>query len=141
MKTRILAHLAVALLLIPVSSGRAADSAGGKPAVKHVKAEAAAKLLADDSKVVVLDIRTPDEFKAGHIKGATNLDFYADDFETRLGKLDREKSYLVHCASGGRSGRSLALFNKLGFRSVYHLDDGFKGWEKAGKPVARESGQ
>ena len=59
-------------------------------------------------KVVVLDVRTPKEFKEGHIPGATNIDFTTPDFEKRIGKLDKSKTYLVHCASGGRS-RTRAL--------------------------------
>jgi phage shock protein E len=114
----------------------AADADKTKP-VKHVNAVGAAKVLKDDSKVVVLDIRTPKEFKAGHIKGAKNLDFYEDDFEARLKKLETDKTYLVHCASGGRSTKALELFKKLGFKSVIHLDGGFKDWEKSGQPVEK----
>lgn len=105
--------------------------------VKHVEAPQAAELLSKDTEVIVLDIRTPKEFKAGHIKGAKNIDFYEDDFAEQIGKLDRSKTYLVHCASGGRSGKSLELFEKLDFVTIYHLDGGFKGWEKAGKPVEK----
>ncbi len=112
-------------------SGGAADQG-----VAHVDAAGAAKLLAD-KKVLVLDIRTPKEFAGGHIAGATNLDFYAADFESRLGQLDKSKTYLVHCAVGGRSTKSLAQFKKLGFQSVVHLDGGFKAWQKAGKPVEK----
>lgn len=119
-----------------LSPAHAADKeTKGDP--KHVEAAAAAKLLKDDPKVIVLDIRTPDEFSAGHIKGAKNVDFYADDFAARVAKLDKDKSYLVHCASGGRSGKSLELFKQLGFKSIYHLDGGFKGWQKAGEPVEK----
>lgn len=93
--------------------------------------------LGEKKDVVVLDIRTAKEFAAGHIAAARNLDFYAADFEKRLGELDRTKTYLVHCASGGRSGRSLEAFKKLRFESVYHLDGGFNAWQRAGKPVQK----
>jgi rhodanese-related sulfurtransferase len=105
--------------------------------VKHVDAAGAAKLLKVDSKVVVLDIRTPEEFAAGHIKGATNINFNADSFRANVQRLDPGRTYLVHCASGGRSTRSLDLFKQLGFKSVVHLDGGLRGWEKAGQPVAK----
>ncbi len=140
MKNKAFAALFVALMTFTLSTpAPAADqekSDTGKP-IKHVKADAAGKLLKDHKEIIVIDIRTPNEFKAGHIKGARNIDFYEDDFGLAIRNLDRDKVYLVHCASGGRSGKSLELFEALKFKSVYHLDDGFKGWEKAGQPVEK----
>ena len=104
------------------------------PAIEHVDAEQAQKLVAD-KKVVVLDIRTPGEFSTGRIAGAKNINFQAPDFEQRIGELDKSKSYLVHCASGGQEFTLTAAFKKHGFKSIYHLDGGIKAWEKAGLPV------
>ncbi|HAV61239.1 MAG TPA: rhodanese-like domain-containing protein [Verrucomicrobiales bacterium] len=137
MRTESIARIVSVLLTTLLVGLVQADQHAKKEPVKHVEAEAADKLLKENPKIVVLDIRTPREFAAGHIKDAKNIDFYADDFAAQIGKLDREKSYLVHCASGGRSGKSLELFQKLGFKSVFHLDGGFKGWEKAGKGVEK----
>jgi rhodanese-related sulfurtransferase len=103
---------------------------------QHVDAKQAHALIAD-KKVLVLDIRTPGEFSKGRIAGAKNIDFQAADFEQRIDELDKTKSYLVHCASGGRSSRSLLLFKKHEFRSIYHLDGGIKAWEKAGLPTEK----
>ena len=77
------------------------------------------------------------EFNTGRITGAKNIDFQAPDFEQRLEGLDKSKSYLVHCASGGRSSHSLILFKKHQFQSVYHLDGGIKAWTKAGLSVEK----
>jgi rhodanese-related sulfurtransferase len=98
-------------------------------------AEAAA--LVGRGEVVVVDVRTAGEFESGHIAGAANVDFRSGDFEERLGALDRERAYLVHCATGGRSSRALETFERLGFKSVVHLGSGFKGWEAAGQAVAK----
>jgi rhodanese-related sulfurtransferase len=106
------------------------------PPVKHVNPNEAQKLIAE-KKVIVLDLRTPGEFKAAHITGATNIDFLASDFETRIDQLDTNKTYLVHCASGGRSTHSLPVFHKHHFELLYHLDGGIKAWEKAGLPVEK----
>lgn len=117
----------------------AADGPVRSPAdksVKHVDAKQAQSLLAD-KKVVVLDIRTPEEYQEGRIAGATNINFQASDFEQKIAALDKSKTYLVHCASGGRSKRSLPVFEKLQFQSIYHLDGGIIGWEKAGFPVKK----
>jgi phage shock protein E len=104
--------------------------------VKHVNARQAEKLV-EEKKVVVLDVRTPAEFKEGHIAGATNIDFRGPDFEKRVGQLDKSKTYLVHCAAGGRSTQSLPILKKEQIKSVYHLDGGFSAWKKGGLPVEK----
>ena len=121
--------LTTLLLLLPAFM-HAADPA------KHVKADEAAQIIAD-GKVAVIDVRTPDEFKEGHIKGAKNIDILSSDFEAQLGKLDKTQPTLVHCQAGGRSTRALKVFEKLGFTNLIHLDEGFGGWEAAGKPVVK----
>lgn len=108
-----------------------------KTEVRHVDTKGAKKLLAKDKTVTVLDVRTPSEFSDGHIDGAKNIDFNAPGFETEVGKLDREKTYLVHCAAGGRSTRSLTVLQRLGFKSVVHLDGGLNAWTKGGQPVTK----
>jgi len=132
--------LAVALLISFHCATARADLKTNAPAVvtvvTNVQADVAAKLVAE-GKVVVLDVRTSEEFAEGHIAGATNINFMAKDFATQAGKLDRDKIYLVHCASGGRSKRCLPQLKQLGFKQIYHLDGGFSAWEEAGKPVAK----
>jgi len=108
----------------------------GVTVVTNVQTEVAAKLVAE-GKVVVLDVRTPGEFAEGHIAGATNINFMDKDFATQVGKLDRDKVYLVYCAVGGRSKRCLPQLQKLGFKQIYHFDGGFSAWEEAGKPVTK----
>ncbi len=97
----------------------------------------AANVLASDPSITVLDVRTADEFAEGHIKGAVNIDFNADDFEAKIAALDPAKPYLVHCASGRRSGLALPVFEKLQFSRLYHLSTGFDGWVADGQPVEK----
>jgi len=134
---------AVAVLAFGVGFGcgiARADQKTNAPAVvtvvTNVQADVAAKLVAE-GKVTVLDVRTPAEFAEGHIAGATNINFMAKDFAAQIEKLDRDKVYLVHCASGGRSKRCLPQLKQLGLKQIYHLDGGFSAWEEAGKPVAK----
>ncbi len=96
----------------------------------------AAKMV-QEKKVVVIDVRTPEEFSAGHIEGAQNISVAADDFEAKLAAIDKNQPILVHCQAGGRSKRSLETFKRLGFSNIYHLKDGFSGWEDAGQPVKK----
>jgi len=114
-----------------------------KDGVTHTDAAGAKKLIDDsaakkDGKVVVLDVRTPEEYQAGHIAGAVNIDFKEKDFADKAAKLDKSKTYVVHCQGGGRSTKSLEVFKKLGFKSIVHLDNGFGSWQKAGLPVEKK---
>ena len=105
-------------------------------AVSDISIEEAAELL-KNPEVVVLDLRTPREFAGGHLVGARNVDFNDPGFGENLAGLDRRRSYVVHCASGSRSGRALPLFGELGFEKINHLRPGFRGWVAAGYPVER----
>ena len=105
---------------------------------KNVGVEEFDKLRAD-KKNVVLDVRTKEEFDAGHLPGAVLLDWNGEDFEKQAAKLDKGKTYLVHCASGGRSAQACALMSrKLNLTNCYNLKGGFTAWEKAGKPVEKK---
>ena len=106
-----------------------------KAGYHEIKAKKAGQLLKQHKDLIVLDIRTEKEYVAGHITKAKHVDFYEDDFKSRLKKLDRKTPYLVHCASGGRSGQSMEIFRDLGFTRIYHMNDGFKGWVKEKLPV------
>jgi phage shock protein E len=138
MKT-LFALCAAAALLLPASAQAQADTKPAtpvRPIAMNVDVNQAEKLL-KEKKPVVLDIRTETEFKSGHIAGAKNIDFNAADFEKQIAALDKSQPYLVHCAAGGRSGKSMATFKKLNFVTVYHLEPGFNGWKDAGKPVEK----
>jgi phage shock protein E len=68
--------------------------------------------------VVLLDVRTPEEFAAGHLARAQNLDFRAPGFREKVAKLDKAKTYVLHCASGNRSGQANVLMEEAGFGKV-----------------------
>jgi rhodanese-related sulfurtransferase len=113
-----------------------------KKAVRNVDAAGAKKIIDDaaakkDTSVRILDIRTPDEFKESHIAGAVNVDFLSKDFAGKAAALDKETTWVLHCASGRRSMKSLETLQKLGFKSIVHLDGGFNAWQKAGLPVEK----
>lgn len=86
-------------------------------------------------KIIVVDLRTPEEFAKGHIKKAINININDKDFTKKLAKLDRKKTYVMHCRSGGRSSASVTVWNQLGFENVLHLSSGTLGWVKAGRPL------
>lgn len=140
MNHRLLVLLCVSVFLVPLvrSADEEAAPAGAKPAakVKRVDVEEFDKLRANKENVV-LDVRTEREFKAGHLPGAVNIDANAADFEERVAKLDKNKTYLVHCAAGGRSARACKKLESMGFKELYDLGPGFNGWQKAGKATEK----
>ncbi len=140
-----LCQLGVIAATLAAAGAKDPAGAGGTEAqvVKHVDAAAAKELLAKKPKagekpLVVLDVRTAEEFAGGHIPGAVQVDFLSDGFQGRLEKLDRATPYLLHCRSGGRSSKALAAMRKLGFKTVYHLDGGIAAWLEAGGAVVKK---
>lgn len=86
--------------------------------------------------VVVLDVRTIDEFNSGHIEGAKQLDYYeTDSFNASIDALDKDVTYLLYCRSGGRSGTTYDMMVQKGFKNVYNLEGGMLAWQKANMPV------
>ncbi len=81
---------------------------------------------------VLLDVRTPEEYSNGHLKDATNIDFYKETFEDEIDVLDKRKKYLVYCRSGNRSRQAMFLMRDLGFEEVYNLTNGIISWHEHG---------
>lgn len=80
---------------------------------------------------VILDVRLPDEFTAGHLQQAVNLDFMSPSFNQRLADLDKDKSYYLYCVSGNRSGQAAAIMAGAGFSKIANIG-GFYGLVSAG---------
>jgi rhodanese-related sulfurtransferase len=99
-------------------------------------AEAAAVLDDAPADLVVLDIRTPEEFAGGHLPGAVNLDFYEPDFRQQLAELDRDVPYILYCRSGNRSGQARQMMQELGFADVVDVAGGIVAWQQAGLPLS-----
>ncbi len=94
--------------------------------------------------VKVLDVRTAAEFAAGHVEGAINIDVKQDNFATLVAELNRDETYLVHCAfnvEAGRSSRAIETMKDLGFNNIENLVGGYVAWVDAGGEVVMpESG-
>lgn len=121
--------------LVAVLTALALSGCGGSSAkVLTLSASDFAMKIADKS-IVLLDVRTPGEFSAGHISGATNIDFESASFEQDLQHLDKSKIFAVYCRSGNRSGQATSLMAKDGFKTIYNLDGGLINWTAAGKTL------
>lgn len=88
-------------------------------------------------RIVVLDLRTKDEYEAGHIEGARSMNYYATNFQRQVSQLDPGAPVLLYCQKGRQSGLALRALDKLGFSRMYVLDGGIDEWVKAGLPLVR----
>jgi rhodanese-related sulfurtransferase len=104
--------------------------------INRVGIEEFSRLLEQDG-CVLLDVRSPAEFAAGHIPGAKNLDVSSPSFELEMRRLDPAGCYLVYCHSGRRSRRACGMMEAAGFVQLHDLAPGYSGWASAGKPVER----
>jgi rhodanese-related sulfurtransferase len=118
----------------PAAGGRATASAEASRAYGATlnAAEFAASL--DRPGVIVLDVRTPAEYAAGHLEGAVLADINGD-FEAAVAGLDRAAPYAVYCRSGSRSGAAIEAMKQLGFGDAWHLGGGIGAWQAAGEDV------
>jgi len=79
--------------------------------------------------VVVVDVRTPEEVAEGYISGASHfINFYGDDFQTKIKSLDSTKTYVMYCRSGGRSGKAAQFMIDNGFKNVFNLAGGISSY-------------
>jgi thioredoxin 1 len=90
--------------------------------------------LDSTEKRIILDVRTPAEFKEGHLYYAVNMDWEGDDFDQQIQSLDKNTPVFVYCYGGGRSNAATKELRKQGFREVYDLHGGFSAWRNAGLP-------
>lgn len=79
--------------------------------------------------VQLIDVRTSEEFNAGHIEGAINIDFKNDEvFYQSFQRLDKKNPVYVYCRSGNRSKKSADKLLEMGFSKVYDLKGGYIDW-------------
>lgn len=120
----------------PTVTSSDASSDNSADGVRIVSATEGASILDNAPEdLVVLDVRTPEEFAEGHIEGAIMVDFYSEDFAAQLAELDPDVPYLLYCRSGNRSGQTAPLLEQLGFDDVADVNGGIVAWEAAGLPT------
>jgi rhodanese-related sulfurtransferase len=87
--------------------------------------------------VIILDVRTPEEFNAGHIANAININIADSDFSSEVSKLDKNATVAVYCRSANRSAVATNEMAELGFTDMYDMQGGIIDWEAAGGPVVQ----
>jgi phage shock protein E len=93
-----------------------------------------AKLDANEP-IVLLDVRTPEEFTNGHVAGARSLPLA--ELATRLDELAKDAAIYCICLWDGRSQRACDLLQRAGFTNVFDVTGGMAAWQQAGLPITR----
>ena len=112
---------------------------GAQASSSPVKVEAAT--LAQDIETgtapLIVDVRTADEFAAGHVPGAINIPY--DQMEARSAEIVtyKDQAVVLYCRSGRRSGIAAETLAGKGFTNLGLLQGDMPGWESAGFPVER----
>ena len=136
------ALLATSLLLGGCAAGSLTTTAGPTAAAAPAAgsslqpAEFAAAAKLPDT--ILLDVRTPAEFAAGHLEGAVNADVQSADFAQALAALDPDRNYAVYCRSGSRSKAAMAVMQQSGFSNLFDLAGGIGARQSAGGQVVTD---
>ena len=126
---------AVALALAAIASvGLLAGCSSSNEAIKKVDPVEFSEVVKQPG-VITLDVRTPEEFNAGHIANAININLEGSDFTSEVSKLDMNATIAVYCRSGNRSGVATEQMAELGFVDMYDMQGGILDWEAVGGQV------
>lgn len=140
MKRSIIGLLSIVILIAAAScdahsaySGKAAQTSSLKP----TNAFALIQKNKGNPEFVILDVRTPEEFRSGHLPGAINIGIQADTFKDDMNKLDRSKTYLVYCRTGRRTNQALDIMQELGFTHLLRIDGDITKWKAEKLPLVK----
>lgn len=89
---------------------------------------------------IVLDVRTDEEFKSGHLQGAVNMNVNDPDFAERIKQLDTTQPVFVYCLAGGRSAKAAEILKDMGFPAVYNMEGGMSRWTYENRAVESPEG-
>jgi rhodanese-related sulfurtransferase len=94
------------------------------------------KILTDD--FILVDVRTSEEYRDGHLEGSVNIDYFSDDFSNEIKQLGLETPIVLYCRSGNRSGKSMSIMYDLGFVELRNFKGGYKEWILANNLVIKK---
>ena len=111
-----------------------------KQVIEDITPQEASELIEenrDNPDFIIIDVRTSEEFAAGHIENAINIDYRSEGFEDSINELEKSKAYLVYCRTARRSRSAVNIMEELDFNEIYHMLGGIVQWEEEGLPIAK----
>lgn len=121
----------ILLTTVTMACGQASKSQYANLDAKTFQQQTAA------TNIVLLDVRTAEEYNSGHLKGAINYDYNGADFEKQISSIDKTKKIYVYCQRGGRSAGASEVLVKKGYKSVFNLIGGIEAWQQKGLPTVK----
>ncbi len=109
---------------------------------KDISVQQAYEKIMNDNEnpnLVVIDVRTPQEYEQVRLQNSILINYRDPNFKMEISKLDKNKTYIVHCRSGKRSGKACEIMQEMGFKEVYNVAGGIFQWQEADLPVVRLS--
>jgi len=103
--------------------------------ITAIESYALIKNNTENPNFIIIDIRTPEEYKSGHLADAIIMDYYENTFEKEIDQLDKEKIYLIYCRTGRRTGLAMEIMKDLNFFNVYNMLGGITQWELEELPI------
>ncbi len=103
--------------------------------ISVAKCDSLIKANAENPNFVILDVRTPGSWSADHLEGSINRNYFDTDFEQQLAALPKQKIFLIHCQSGGRSAGAFVKMQNLEFAEVYEMSGGINSWKSSSYPT------
>lgn len=127
--------IAAAALALAIPGFVLADAPPAAAQIDHEQLQG--RIQQGDAKLVVLDVRTPEEFAAGHVPGARNIPH--DALAARVAELEsvRDSDIVVYCRSGRRSQIAIETLTAKGFTRLGHLNGDFLAWQAANRPIEK----
>jgi len=119
------------VFLVLISMGFAGCQDSVNPKITTITPEEMKTFLEVDN-VQLIDVRTKEEYNAGYIPGAQNIDFFSPTFIDDINKLDKERPIFLYCKSGNRSAKCAKAMVNQGFVKIYDLEGGFSKWKHNG---------
>lgn len=101
---------------------------------KQVNSEEFQKLNKTESGIL-LDVRTLNEYKNGHLKDAGQLNYYSFNFKSKLLLLPKDQPIYLYCNTGWRSERAAKILSRNGYKEIYNLEHGIMEWNLKNFPT------
>ena len=126
--------LFVILIATSACMSKKTNTLSGNPSktILHISPTEAKQLIETNTgnpDFKIIDVRTKDEFENERIPDSIMIDYYNPNFNLELEKLDRNKTYLIYCRTGRRSGETLKIMQDQGFQNVYNMEGGIIKWK------------
>ena len=130
MRKSIIFTLLLVVIIFGACKETPTDITSIKGEIEFISPQQVYDAIYKDRSIQLIDVRTPEEFKGNHLKGAQNICVTSDDFKEKVKMLDKNKPVYVYCNRGGQSAQAAIALKELGFTKIYDMDGGILLWEE-----------